>query len=84
MFHPLNYDYIKQHQRTFNRWGVCGLIAPGVYWFRIFGRGLHIKDTARHSLMFSERYGRTKRVQIGPWSIRLLTFSALPARKDAR
>lgn len=83
MFRLLNREYIKAHQRIFNRWGVSGLIAPGIYWFRIFGGyGLHIKDTVRHRLIFSERFGHTKRIQVGPWSIRLLKPDALPARKD--
>jgi hypothetical protein len=31
--------------------------APGVFWFRFFGRGLHFRDTAQHPLRFSERNG---------------------------
>lgn len=29
----------------------------GLFWFRIFGRGLYFRDTRRHPLMFSERNG---------------------------
>jgi hypothetical protein len=32
-------------------------ITPGLFWFRIFGRGLHIKDPRRHPPLFSERNG---------------------------
>lgn len=30
---------------------------PGLGWVRVFGRGVHIRDTARHPLLFSEREG---------------------------
>lgn len=38
----------------------------GIGWFRIFGYGLHWKNTTQHPLMFSERvlgHGR----QVGNW-----------------
>lgn len=31
--------------------------SPGLFWFRIFGKGLHFRDTDRHPLRFSERNG---------------------------
>lgn len=44
----------------------------GMFWFRVFGYGLHIKDTTRHALLFSERYGHTKKLLIGKWCIKVL------------
>lgn len=41
-------------------------------WFRVFGCGLTWKDTRHYPLLFSERYGYTRRLQIGPHSFRLL------------
>ena len=38
-------------------------------WFRLFGRGLKWKDTSIHQLIFSERMGHTKGIQIGKWWI---------------
>lgn len=40
---------------------------------RILGWGLHVKDTRRHPLLYSERNGYHTRLQLGAWSIRLLT-----------
>ena len=34
---------------------ICGFRRRGLWWFRVFGRGIHWKDTRVHSLMFSER-----------------------------
>lgn len=44
----------------------------GVIWFRVFGYGLHVKDTRKRFLLFSERNGYKKRLQIGNYSIRIL------------
>jgi hypothetical protein len=38
-------------------------------WFRIFGVGLKWKDVTIHPLLFSERYGYSKGLQIGKWRI---------------
>lgn len=43
-----------------------------LYWFRVAGVGLHVKDTRRHRLLFSERNGSVRRVQLGPWSVKWL------------
>ena len=43
-------------------------------WFRLFGRGLKWKDTSIHGLMFSERNGYAKRLQIGKWCIGYLPY----------
>lgn len=41
-------------------------IYPGMFWFRIFGYGLHFKNWKKNDLLFSERYFWTvkKRVLI--------------------
>lgn len=44
----------------------------GLGWFRIFGFGLHWKDTRIHPLLFSERYSG-RGWQIGHWRLRFLT-----------
>lgn len=46
--------------------------SDGCFWFRLFGYGLHFKDVRKHSLLFSERNGYVRRVQIGNWSIKIL------------
>lgn len=51
---------------------LCGHASPGLAWFRLFGVGLHVKDTRRHPLLFSEREGRARRLPLGPWSVRAL------------
>jgi len=33
----------------------CSYKGDGMFWFRIFGRGLSIRDTNKHPLTFSER-----------------------------
>jgi hypothetical protein len=43
------------------RWG---------FWIRIFGRGVRVERDAR--LLFSERYGYTRALRIGRWSVRWL------------
>jgi hypothetical protein len=44
----------------------------GMGWVRIFGYGIAWKDTSKHMLLYSERSGNTKRIQIGKWSIKYL------------
>ena len=44
----------------------------GLFWFRIFGRGLVVKDVRLHPLLFSERHGYQRMIRIGPWVIRYL------------
>jgi hypothetical protein len=39
----------------------------GYGWFRVFGVGIKWKDTTRHKLMFSERYGYSKGLYICKW-----------------
>ena len=47
----------------------------GFGWFRLFGYGLHWKDTKRHDLLFSERYKHTKYIMLCGYLIKLLTPS---------
>lgn len=49
------------------------VLATDFGWFRIFGYGLHWKNTRRHPLLFSERNGYRKHRMIGPWSISALS-----------
>lgn len=55
------------------RWRfIVAVWTPGIFWFRVFGYGVHMKDTTRHRLLFSERNGFCWRLVIGRWSFRLL------------
>ena len=49
---------------------------PGLTWFRVFGVGLVVKDTTRHSPTFSERMGLVRRVRLGRWTVSLLRRDA--------
>lgn len=50
----------------------CGYKTDGMFWFRVFGYGLHGKNIAKHELTFSERNGYQKRFTIGSWSFKFL------------
>lgn len=58
---------------------ICGVIKysfyKGFFWVRLFGIGLHIKDIRTHPLLFSERYGHSKYIQIGSYRIRYLNYN---------
>ncbi len=41
-------------------------------WFRLFGYGLSWTDHRRHPPLFSERYGYTRALHVGPWCLRAL------------
>ncbi len=41
----------------------------GQFWIRIFGWGIAIKDVNKHPLLFSERNGYVKFIQIGKWVV---------------
>lgn len=47
-------------------------VIKGMFWFRFFGYGAVIKDTKFHGLLFSERNGYVKRLQIGKYSIKII------------
>lgn len=50
----------------------------GLWWFRLWNDyGLHGKDVSKHPLLFSERNGYSKRLQIGSWSFRVLKPNAI-------
>lgn len=51
----------------------------GLAWFRVFGVGLHSKDTSTRTMDFSERNGYWKSVRLGRWFIKFL-----PYRKTAK
>ena len=53
----------------FAYYSISGL---GLGWFRIFGIGLHWKDTTKHRLYFSERNGYKKGLNIGKYRISIL------------
>ena len=48
-------------------------IKDGFWWVRIFGKGIFVKDITKFPLLFSERNGYAKRMQIGKWSIKWLS-----------
>lgn len=41
-------------------------------WVRVFRRGINWKDVTKHNLIFSERIGISKGVQVGKWRFRKL------------
>lgn len=44
-------------------------------WIRIFGIGVKWKDITIHKLMFSERNGYSKGLQLGKWYIGYLRYN---------
>lgn len=44
----------------------------GLFWFRLFGWGLHFKNREMHRDLFSERNGLVSRIVIGKYAIKLL------------
>ena len=44
----------------------------GLWWFRIFGYGLHGKNFKKHKLLFSERNGYRTCIFLGNWIFRIL------------
>lgn len=50
----------------------CYHKSQGYFWFRFFGYGLHIKDSKVTPMLFSERYGHTKRIRVGRWVVKVL------------
>ena len=45
---------------------------PGIFWLRFCGWGLALKNVDHHPLLFSERNGFVRRIQIGKWSLKAL------------
>lgn len=62
----------KRKAYSFSLFGVC-VWAHYYYkrfgWVRLFGVGLKFKDTSIHPLIFSEKYGKHKGIQISKWHI---------------
>lgn len=50
----------------------CGSLYNGGGWFRLFNRGLAWKDLTKHPLLFSERHGFVRKLQIGNWLIKVI------------
>ncbi len=48
-------------------------ISNGIYWFRLFGYGLMWKNVNYHSLLFSQRNGYNRSLELGNWYIEILT-----------
>ena len=46
--------------------------SDGFFWFRILGYGIVGKDLNKHSLLFSEKVGKTKKIIILNWCFRIL------------
>ena len=63
-------------EEMFGQWSftkyLYGHRSKGMWWFRLFGYGIHAKDLRTHDLMFSERNGYRKRLTLGNWSLRFL------------
>ena len=49
-------------------------IEKGFGWIRIFGIGITWKDITKYRLLFCERNGFRKRLQIGKWTISWLSY----------
>lgn len=69
---------MKEFKQSYNMYSIGRLFTyysyNGIIWFRIFGVGLHFKDTSRNSLIFSERNGYKKALKIGNWRISFLSL----------
>lgn len=48
------------------------VLSNGLWFFRIFGYGLHWKNTDKHPLLFSQRNGYRKALTIGNWCFTIL------------
>lgn len=68
-------------EKQFDQWSftkyLYGHSSKGMWWFRLFGYGIHAKDTSIHDLSFSERCGHRKRLVLGNWSFRFLVREGL-------
>ena len=50
---------------------IIGYSEKGLWWFRIFGYGLHWKRISEHNLLFSERNGY-RGLKINNWFFKIL------------
>lgn len=65
----------KEYQIIFRLFGYCALCYSKYYggcWFRVFARGFKVKDITKRPLLFSERMGLNKHIQIGKYRISVL------------
>jgi len=51
---------------------LSGVFKDGVGWIRIFGKGIHWKDTTKHRLVFSERNSYRKSFNICKYRLSIL------------
>ena len=47
-------------------------LRDNIFWFRVFGMGISIRNTEKFPLNFSERNGYKRRLKIAKWVINLL------------
>lgn len=60
---------------TFKIYGLivfCSCYTDGLFWFRLFGYGLHFKNFYKHTLLFSQRHGKDKSIRWGHYLISFL------------
>jgi hypothetical protein len=48
---------------------LCWQYSSGFFWFRLFGRGLKIKNIKKSQFLFSERQNRNKQIKVGRWIV---------------
>lgn len=68
-------NYNNDRQYVLRLYGVSiwvMALSNGLGWMRLFGKGIHWKDTTKHRLYFSERNGYRKALKIGKWRLSLL------------
>ena len=57
---------------------LCGVLDLSRGWLRLFGAGIAWRDNRRHRTPFSERYGYTKVLRIGAYSVTWLRATRTP------
>lgn len=58
--------------------GTTGFLCErGLLWFRVFGYGLHFKNSVLHPDTFAMRNGYRRRLSIGAWRVFVLYRSDL-------
>lgn len=50
----------------------CSYFEPGHFSFRVCGYGVSAEDRRIHPALFSERYGYSRVLRVGPWSLKFL------------
>lgn len=59
---------------------ICWSRKSGMFWFRLFGRGLMFKSYRTYPPTFSEREGFEKPVQFGGWRVKWLPKYRISSR----